>query len=124
MRHTLHLATGLVCAVALFAGPASAVELKAFAGKSIELKDVRGLIYYTPKGDVFEVVTTLDSEGHAFRVVSSLKDGQSTVLSAPGALGEDAATVEIRREGDRLSVIDHTRQHRAEVTLPNGHRAD
>jgi hypothetical protein len=123
MRHMLHLATALVCA-AFISTAASAGELKAFAGKSIELKDVRGLIYFTPKGDAFEVVTTLDSEGHAFRVVSSLKDGQSTVLSAPGAAGEDAATVEIRREGDRLSVIDRTRQHRAEVTLPNGRRAD
>ena len=124
MRHTLKLAAGFFAASALIAGAASAAELKAYAGKSIELKDVHGLIYFTPKGDVFEVVTTLDSDGHAFRVVSSLKDGQSTVLSAPGALGEDAATVEIRREGDRLSVIDHTRQRRAEVTLPNGHRAD
>jgi len=124
MRQTLKLATGFFAAAALLCGAAAAVELKAFAGKSIELKDVRGLIYYTPKGDVFEVVTTLDAEGHAFRVVTTLKDGQSTVLSAPGAVGENAAAVEIRREGDRLSVIDHTRQHRAEVTLPNGRRAD
>ncbi|MCW2273399.1 hypothetical protein GJ654_05850 [Rhodoblastus acidophilus] len=124
MRHTLKFATGVFAAAALISGAASAVELKAYAGKSIELKDVHGLIYYTPKGDVFEVVTTLDTEGHAFRVVSSLKDGQSTTLSAPGAPGEEAATVEIRREGDSLSVIDHTRQHRAEVTLPNGRRAD
>jgi len=131
MRHTLKLATGFLGAAALFAGAAalaagaaSAAELKAYAGKSIELKDIHGLIYYAPKGDAFEVATTLDSEGHAFRVVSMLRDGQSAVLSAPGAPGEAAATVEIRREDDRLQVIDHTRPHRAEVTLPNGRRAD
>ncbi|MCW2283026.1 nitrous oxidase accessory protein NosD [Rhodoblastus acidophilus] len=124
MRLTQSLAAGVFAAAALIVGAASAAELKAYAGKSIELKDVHGLIYYAPKGDVFEVVTTLDTEGHAFRVVSTLKDGQSTTLSAPGALGEEAATVEIRRDGDSLSVIDHTRQRRAEVTLPNGRRAD
>jgi hypothetical protein len=111
-------------AALLLAGAAGAADLKAYAGKSIELRDVRGLVYFTPKGETFEVVTTLDHQGQPFRVVSSLRDGQSTTLSVPGALGEDAATVEIRREGDRVSVIDRTRQHRAEVTLPNGRRAD
>jgi hypothetical protein len=127
MRNTISLATtGVVFAAGLLAlaGAASASELKAYAGQSIELKDVRGLVYFTPKGETFEVVTTLDTDGHAFRVISSLKDGQSTILSAPGALGEDAATVEIRREGDSLSVTDRTRQHRADATLPNAPRAD
>lgn len=123
MRHTLALlAAG--CAGALLAGTADAAELKAYAGKSIELRDVRGLVYFTPKGDAFEVVTTLDHQGQPFRVVSSLKDGQSTTLSVPGALNEEAAAIDLRRDGDRLLVIDHTRQRRAEVTLPNGQRAN
>jgi hypothetical protein len=63
-------------------------------------------------------------QAKAIRVASSLKDGQSTVLSAPGAVGEAPATVEIRRDGDRLSVIDHSRQHRAEATLPDDRRAE
>ncbi|MCW2317429.1 hypothetical protein M2322_002988 [Rhodoblastus acidophilus] len=112
------------CAAALLSSAASAAELKAYAGKSFELRDVRGLIYFTPKGDVFEVVTTLDHQGQPFRVVCALKDGQSATLSVPGALDEDAATVDIRRDGDRLLVIDHTRQRRADVTPPNGRRAN
>jgi hypothetical protein len=108
----------------VLAGVASAAELKAYAGKSIELRDTHGLVYFTPKGDAFEVVATLDTEGHPFRVISSLKDGQSTILSVPGALGEEPATVEIRRVGDIVSVIDHTLQHRAEAILPNLGRAD
>lgn len=119
-------ATSAVCAAALLAlaGVAAAAELKPYAGRSFELRDVHGLVYYTPKGDSMEVVATLDAEGHPFRVVSSLKDGQSTILSVPGAPGEEAATLEIRRAGDAVLVIDHTLQHRAEVTLPNGRRAD
>lgn len=127
MRKTFfHAAAGTVGAAAFLAVAvaASAAELKPYAGRSIELRDTHGLIYYTPRGDVFEVVATLDTEGHAFRVISTLKDGQSTLLSVPGALGEEAATVEIRREGDKVSVVDRTLQHRAEVTLPDGRRAD
>jgi len=122
MRHTFGFAACV--AAALLAGAAGAAELPAFSGKSIELKNVRGLVYFVPKGEVFEVVTTLDSDGHVFRVVSSLKDGQSTVLSAPGAEGEAAAAVEIRREGDRLRVIDAARRDHAEAMASDGPRAN
>jgi hypothetical protein len=118
-------ATAAVCVAGLLVlAGAAAAELKPYAGKSFELRDVHGVVYYTPKGDSLEVVATLDAEGHPFRVVSSLKDGQSTVLSVPGAPGEEAASFEIRRAGDAIFVIDHTSQHRAEVTLPNGRRAN
>ena len=117
---TLTLAAGLVA----LAGAASAGEVAAYAGKSVELKDLRGTVYYVPKGDAFEVVTTLDSDGHVFRIVSSLKSGQRAVLSSPGAAGEDAAAVEIRREGDRLLVIDRTHQNHAQITVPTKSRND
>ena len=68
---TLTLAAGLIA----LAAAASAGDVAAYAGKSIELKDVRGTVYYAPKGDAFEVVTTLDTDGHVFRIVSSLKSG-------------------------------------------------
>ncbi|MGO9390082.1 hypothetical protein [Rhodoblastus sp.] len=126
-----HFTTGfglkpLTLAAGLFtlAGAATAGEVAAYAGKSIELKDVRGALYYTPKGDAFEVVTTLDSGGHVFRIVSSLKSGQAAVLSVPGAVGEDAPTVEIKREGDRLLVVDRTHQNHAETTVPTNSRND
>jgi hypothetical protein len=117
---TIALAAGLLA----LAGAASAGEITAYAGKSVELTDLRGTVYYVPKGDVFEVVTTLDSDGHVFRIVSSLKSGQTAVLSTPGAVGEDAATLEIRREGDRLMVIDRTHQNHAEITAPGKSRND
>jgi hypothetical protein len=117
---TLTLAAGLIA----LAGAASAGEVAAYAGKSIELKDVRGTVYYAPKGDAFEVVTTLDTDGHVFRIVSSLKSGQSATLSAPGAVGEDAATVEIKRDGDHLLVLDRTYQRHAEVAAPTRSRND
>lgn len=117
---TLTLAAGLVT----LAGSASAEEIAAHAGKSIELRDVRGTVYYAPKGDAFEVVTTLDSDGHVFRIVSSLKSGQTAVISAPGKVGEDAPTVEIKREGDRLLVVDHSHQRHAENAAPIGRRND
>ncbi len=113
-RHMLAAA-----ALLSFCAASQAGELRAYAGKSISLKNVNGTIYYAPKGDAFEVTATLDSEGHPFRVVTALKDGQSATLSAPGALGEDAATVEIKREGDHLFVTDRTRQHRAELASPS-----
>jgi hypothetical protein len=53
-----------------------------------------------------------------------LKSGQSATLSAPGAVGEDAATVEIKRDGDRLLVLDRTHERHAEVTLPTERRSD
>ena len=118
-------ATSAACAAALLvlAGVAAAAELRPYAGRSFELRDVHGLVYYTPRGDSLEVVVTLDAEGHPFRVVSSLKDGESTILSVPGAAARRPPPL-IRRAGDTVVVIDHTLQHRAEVTLPNGRRAD
>jgi hypothetical protein len=117
---TLTLAAGLIAV----AGFAHAGEVAAYAGKTIELKDLRGTVYYAPKGDAFEVVTTLGADGHVFRVISSLKSGESTTLSAPGAVGEQSATVEIKREGDRLYVVDTTRQHRADITASTNRSND
>jgi hypothetical protein len=105
-------------------GAARSEELAAFAGKSIALKDIHGTVYYVPNGDAFDVVVTLDSEGHPFRFVASLQSGQSTQLSAPGAVDEPAAVVEIKREGDRLLILDHARQqHRADANV-SANRAD
>ena len=64
----------------------------------------------------FEVVTTLDGDGHPFRVVTSLKDGQSTTFSIPGAVGEKSTVVEVKREGQRLLVTDGASDRRAELT--------
>jgi hypothetical protein len=109
-------AAKIVCAALLLsAGAARATELSAYAGQSIALKDVRGTIYFVPKDDAFEVVTTLDSDGHPFRVVTSLKDGQSTTFSTPGAIGEKSTEVLVTRDGARLLINDGARDRRAEL---------
>jgi hypothetical protein len=72
----------------------------------------------------FEVVTTLDSDGHVLRIVSSLKTGQTTVLSVPGMVGENAPTVEIKREGDRLLVDGLAHQDHADFAVPTNSRDD
>jgi hypothetical protein len=112
LTRTTLLAAGLL----VICGAAGAAELAPYAGRSIALKDVQGTVYYTPHGDAFDVVVTLDSDGHAFRFVSSLQSGQKTTVSTPGAVGETATTIEIKREGDRLLVSDRNGQHRAEAT--------
>jgi hypothetical protein len=114
LMKALALATGLL----VVGGAARGAELAAYAGKSIALKDVRGTVYYAPHGDAFDVVVTLDSDGHPVRVISSLQPGQKTILSVPGALGEAATTIEIKREGDHLVVSDAARQPRAEGAAP------
>lgn len=114
-----------VAAVSLaLSGAAGAAELRAFAGQTIALKDVRGTVYYAPNGKAFDVVVTLDSDGHPLRFVSSLQPGQATTVSTPGAIGEATTTVEIKREGDRLFVVDRTRQQRAEANVPGARRDD
>lgn len=105
-----------VAGLAAFEGCARAADLWAYASQSIALKDLHGTVYFIPKDDAYELVTTLDSDGHPFRVVTSLKDGQSTTLSTPGAIGEHSQVVEIRREGPRLLVIDGAIDRRAELT--------
>ena len=114
LAKSVALAAGLM----VVGGAALGADVAAYAGKSIELKDVHGTVYYAPHGDAFDVVVTLDSDGHPMRVLSSLQAGQKTVLSVPGALGEAATTVEIKREGDHLVVSDTTRQQRADAAAP------
>jgi hypothetical protein len=120
------LARSALAAIGLFAltGAARSEELAAYAGKSVALKDIHGTIYYVPRGEAFDVVVTLDSEGHPFRFTASLRPGQSTTLSAPGAVDEPAAVVEIKRLGDRLYVVDHARQHRADARVDENRAAD
>jgi hypothetical protein len=89
-------------------GGVQSEEIAAYAGKTIELSATRGTVYYAARGDAFDVVITLDSDGHPVRFVSSLQPGQATKVSTPGALGEAGTTVEIKRDGNRLLVQDHS----------------
>ena len=83
-------------------GAAQANSLKPIEGRSINLGDVSGVVYYTIERDGFHVVTTLANgeTGMPIRVVSILSPGQQVVLSTP----TQAAGIEISREGDRVLV--------------------
>jgi len=120
----LKSALGVAALSFALATAAEAGELRAYAGKSIELKDVRGTVYYAPNGKAFDVVVTLDSDGRPVRFVTSLQPGQATTVSTPGAVGETGAIVEIKREGDRLFINDRARQQRADAAPVKAARAD
>jgi hypothetical protein len=83
-------------------GAAQANGLKPIEGRSINLGDVSGVVYYTVEPDGFRVVTTLaqGEAGTPIRFVSVLAPGQRVLLSTP----RQADAVEISRNGDDVSV--------------------
>lgn len=83
-------------------GAAHANGLRPIEGRSIDLGDVSGVVYYTAEPDGFRVVTTLaqGEAGTPIRFVSVLAPGQRVVLSTP----HQAGALEISRDGNRLLV--------------------
>ena len=71
-------------------------------GKSIDLKGISGIAYYTVERDGFHVVVTLApvEAGTPLRIVSVLAPGQRVVLSTP----QQADAVEISRKGDSVLI--------------------
>ena len=84
-------------------GAAHANGLRPIEGRSIDLGDVSGVVYYTAEPDGFRVVTTLaqGDAGTPIRFVSVLAPGQRVVLSTPH---HQADALEISRNGDMLLV--------------------
>ncbi|KQT50735.1 hypothetical protein ASG43_05505 [Aureimonas sp. Leaf454] len=84
---------------------AHAEDLAPLAGRTIELADASGTIYYTKEAAGFRVVATLSgSEGAApVRFVTTLDDGQAMTVSVP-VEGQDAREIEITRTGEVLVV--------------------
>jgi hypothetical protein len=99
IRNTL-LAAALT--LASLGTAAQASGLKPIEGRSVNLGDVSGVVYYTIEPDGFRVVTTLaEAEtGTPIRFVSVLAPGQRVLLSTP----HQAGAVEISRNGDDVSV--------------------
>lgn len=87
---------------------AHAGELSAMAGKSLDLGQFHGVLYYTSEDDGYRVVATLtDGEGGLpLRFSTTLAENQSATISVPGPLGEPSQSVEIIRSGDTLTVSD------------------
>ena len=75
-------------AVGLVAGSASADELTAIQGGSIDLGTYQGVVYYVEEGDDFNVVTTLASadSGMPLRFVVTLSEDEHFLITAPGAV--------------------------------------
>jgi hypothetical protein len=83
-------------------GAAHASGLRPIEGRSVNLGEVSGVVYYTVAPDGFRVVTTLaqGEAGTPIRFVSVLASGQRVVLSTP----HQAGAIEITRNGDSLLV--------------------
>ena len=83
-------------------GAAQANGLKPIEGRSIDLGDVSGVVYYTVEPDGLRVVTTLaqGEAGTPIRFVSVLAPGQRVIVSTP----HQAGAVEISRSGDDVTV--------------------
>lgn len=88
------------------AGNASAGELKALQGESIDLGAYHGVVYYTEGDRGYQVVTTIaeNAAGSPVRCEATLDEGQSLTISTPGGLNESSEALEISRAGGRLLV--------------------
>jgi hypothetical protein len=87
---------------------AAASELAPMQGGTFVLGDQSASIYYTVRGDTFEVVTTIgpaDGTGAPVRFIGYLLPGQKQIVSA-GTYGTTAPPRELvlTHQGDVLSV--------------------
>lgn len=85
---------------------ASAADLKAETGQTINLGSVSGAAYYTVEENGLRLVATVaDGEtGAPIRFVSTLEDGQALTIAVPAAEGKNPEELTFRRDGDRLTV--------------------
>jgi hypothetical protein len=88
------------------ASVAHAAELKPFEAKSLRLGDYTGVAYYTVEEDGYRVITSLAAgeSGTPIRMVATLVQGQTAMISVPRGVGENSLEVEIARIGDRVVV--------------------
>jgi hypothetical protein len=93
-------------ALAALTGAASADDLKAGSGRSIDVGALSGVAYYTVEPAGYRVVAAVarDAESPAIRFEAVLAEGQTVVLSSPQEIGRPAAAIEISRVGDRVTV--------------------
>jgi len=84
--------------------PASAGELTAVQGGSVDVGTYRGVVYYTEEGHDFRVVTTIASQGgnEPVRFVTNLAENEHLLISVPGKIGETAPVFDIERLNGKL----------------------
>jgi hypothetical protein len=86
---------------------AGAAELQPSDSHSIDLRNLKGVAYYTVEsgGDYRIVVTVAEDESVSpVRFVTLLRPDQKVTLSVPGEVGSQEASIEIARQGDAVIV--------------------
>ena len=106
MNTKIVTAAVLMSISAFGAAAAHADELRPMQAGRVSLGDVTGVAYYTVEGSDLRVVTTLNSgeSGSPMRFVSNLSDGQRITIEVPGATGDAAGQLVIRRTGDTVDI--------------------
>jgi hypothetical protein len=104
-RNTMFRYTALA-ALCVAASSASAGELTARQGGTVDLGNFHGVVYYTEADDGYRVVTTMAAgeENLPVRFVATLTEGQAMVISVPGELAKPGQTLEISRAKGKLVV--------------------
>ena len=111
----IRIATGLLALIGLVGAaqarqlaPMQVHQLAPMQAESFELGRTTGVAYYTVGNDGFRVVAALATgEGGAtVRFIATLTPGQSVVVSAPQALHGTANQLEIKRDGDIVTVSE------------------
>jgi ABC-type nitrate/sulfonate/bicarbonate transport system substrate-binding protein len=92
-----------LCAVA---SSASAGELTALQGGTVDLGSFHGVVYYTQADDGYRVVTTMTAgeQSSPVRFVATLTEGQAFVISVPGESEGLSQALEISRAEGKLVV--------------------
>ncbi|TIP38089.1 MAG: hypothetical protein E5X43_20790 [Mesorhizobium sp.] len=98
-----HTALAALCVVA---SSASAGELAARQGGTVDLGKFHGVVYYTEADDGYRVVTTMAAgeENLPVRFVATLSEGQALVISVPGELAGAGQALEISRAQGKLVI--------------------
>ena len=87
----------VLAALCAAASSASAGELTALQGGTVDLGSFHGVVYYTMADDGYRVVTTMAAgeESSPIRFVATLTEGQALVISVPGELEGASQALEI-----------------------------
>ncbi|TIO07630.1 hypothetical protein [Mesorhizobium sp.] len=95
-----------IAALCVAASSASAGELTARQGGTVDLGNFHGVVYYTEADDGYRVVTTMAAgeETLPVRFVATLTEGQAVVISVPGAFKDPGQALEISRAEGKLVV--------------------
>lgn len=90
---------------------ADAAQLKPLAAYITDLGEASALTFYTVDRQDYHVETVVQIKGHEdqpLRFATTLRPGQSTIISVPSSVAERSVDLWIARVGDRLLVSPRT----------------